>query len=687
MKRIFHFFRILMLLLIFEPLQADDVRGMFFYHQRLDDLRQNITKAKNPEEKIRNYLLLSKMYQIISADKASAYADSAIFLSHSAELHSLEADALLLKARVYMIGYVTDSANLFLDRAYNKALKCKAYSSLGYILTTQAIKSMYENDKGVFLDEINQAEKYFKLAEDYEGLVYAYNTRASLYISLNLYEEARSYIHSAMEEADKLNDQSFKIPIQLKQADLLSSTGNHQQAISLILLNIPYLKKNNLVYLEISSLRSISSLYIKLGEYNKALEYAYDAYDKCKPLGFHLLASDLLTLIGNIFHRTNNYDLSIRMNHQARTLRYYNHFPLACFNSYYNLGALFGAINQIDSSLYWLNQAMALANKYNNIETKALTAELFYQTYESAGLYEPALNYFQLWSEYKAQRNQTVTKNAFRALQATLDVQRQKEQYELNTKRIQTRLIFSYLLAGLTLLVIIIALLLIRSYKNKIKVQYSQMRERLLRMQMNPHFIFNALIAIQSYIYKNDTSKAIGFLDDFSNLISLFLTSSSKDFIPLSEELSIIRYYLEIQQLRFDDKFEYEIEVSPELKTEKIAIPPLLIQPFIENSIEHGFNDIKIKGHLKIVYTRQGKNLMIYILDNGIGLSRSRDQNPDPHKHKPMAIPITKERLEILNRRFRREQIQFKVTDNLTSGSVYPGTRVEFSIPLIDWKT
>jgi len=213
------------------------------------------------------------------------------------------------------------------------------------------------------------------------------------------------------------------------------------------------------------------------------------------------------------------------------------------------------------------------------------------------------------------------------------------------------------------------------------------MRERLLRMQMNPHFIFNALIAIQSYIYKNDTSKAIGFLDDFSNLISLFLTSSSKDFIPLSEELSIIRYYLEIQQLRFDDKFEYEIEVSPELKTEKIAIPPLLIQPFIENSIEHGFNDIKIKGHLKIVYTRQGKNLMIYILDNGIGLSRSRDQNPDPHKHKPMAIPITKERLEILNRRFRREQIQFKVTDNLTSGSVYPGTRVEFSIPLIDWKT
>ena len=107
-KRIFHFFRILMLLLIFEPLQADDVRGMFFYHQRLDDLRQNITKAKNPEEKIRNYLLLSKMYQIISADKASAYADSAIFLSHSAELHSLEADALLLKARVYMIGYVTD---------------------------------------------------------------------------------------------------------------------------------------------------------------------------------------------------------------------------------------------------------------------------------------------------------------------------------------------------------------------------------------------------------------------------------------------------------------------------------------------------------------------------------------------------------------------------------------------------
>lgn len=686
LKKLFYSVGIVLLLFILKPMKAEDVRGNFLYRQNIDDLKQSLSRAKSPESKIRAYLSLSKMYQIISAKEASAYADSAIILSHSAKLPSLKADAFLLKARVYMIGYVTDSANLFLDSAYNEALKYKAHSSLGYILTTQAIKSMYENDKGIFLDEINQAEEYFKLAKDYEGLIYAYLTRAGLFINLNLFDEARHDLDLAKELANKLKDPSLKIFLLLKEADLLSALGNHQQAISLILLNMPNIRKDSLVYLESSCLRSISMLYIKLGEYNKALEYAYEAYDKCKPLNFNLMASDLLTLIANIFHRTNNFDLSIRLNHQARALRYYNHFPLSYFNSCYNLAALYGALNQIDSSLYWLNQAEIIADRYNNIETKALTAELYYQIFEQAGLYESAIHYFQLWSTFKAQRDQIVTKNAFRALKATLDVQRQKEQYQLNENRVRNRLIFSYLLAGLTLLAIIIAFLLVRSYKNKIRLQYNQMRERLLRMQMNPHFIFNALIAIQSYIYKNDSSKAINLLDNFSALIRLFLTSSSKDFIPLSEELDIIRYYLEIQQIRFDDKFEYEIEVSPKLEPEKIAIPPLLIQPFIENSIEHGFNGIKIKGQLKIIYTKQEKNLMIYVLDNGIGYCRSIRQNPNMKNHKSMAIPITKQRLEILNRRFRREQIQFRVTDNSAPGSVYPGTRIEFSIPLIDMK-
>jgi LytS/YehU family sensor histidine kinase len=157
--------------------------------------------------------------------------------------------------------------------------------------------------------------------------------------------------------------------------------------------------------------------------------------------------------------------------------------------------------------------------------------------------------------------------------------------------------------------------------QTKIKQQQreAEMSQTLLRAQMNPHFVFNAMSVIQSYIYENDTVNSSRFLVNFSRLMRLILENSSKEFIPIETEVEILQKYLETQKLRFEDRFTYDINISPEIITEHAMIPPMITQPFIENAIEHGQLNTTEGGFIHISINKENEMLQIVIIDNGIG--------------------------------------------------------------------
>jgi sensor histidine kinase YesM len=207
--------------------------------------------------------------------------------------------------------------------------------------------------------------------------------------------------------------------------------------------------------------------------------------------------------------------------------------------------------------------------------------------------------------------------------------------------------------AGIALLVLILggfAFNQQRKFKHQQAV--SDMEQRMLRLQMNPHFIFNALASIQNYILQSDTKESVSYLAKFGKLMRQILEHSREEFITIEEETDMLRNYLEIQQLRFKNRFDFKIEIDPAIDPTELQIPPLFAQPFVENAIEHGLKDKTSDGLITIRFSPEGKNIRLEVEDNGSGINTTSISNKT---HKSLASIISRERLEILSKRLKME--------------------------------
>ncbi len=231
--------------------------------------------------------------------------------------------------------------------------------------------------------------------------------------------------------------------------------------------------------------------------------------------------------------------------------------------------------------------------------------------------------------------------------------------------------------------------LLMEYRENKLKEKHfiELLEQKLLRTQMNPHFIFNALGAIQSYIFTHNPIEAGTYLARFADLMRSILYSSKEEFISLEKEIESLKNYLIIQQLRFENKFDFSFEIDPVINTEFIGVPPLLIQPFLENSIEHGFKELERKGMIRIKIKQEKDKLKIVVEDNGKGIEKIKDKSQkikvsEGSKHKSMALQIIKKRLKILNKE-KDGKFDLKVENIINNVGEITGVRIIFFVPVI----
>jgi len=219
----------------------------------------------------------------------------------------------------------------------------------------------------------------------------------------------------------------------------------------------------------------------------------------------------------------------------------------------------------------------------------------------------------------------------------------------------------------------------------QLKSRYKNVRhqQRLLRSQMNPHFIFNALSAIQVYILEHDIEKSSRFLTDFARLMRQVLRNSTHDYISLKEEVQILKYYLELQRLRFSESFDYGLHIDDSLKIEHVMVPPMLTQPFIENAIEHGIKPIGSEGQIQIHFKNDKNRVVVEVEDNGIGIDASKEASEKERSHESMAIKITRERLDML-RRDSGGRTELSIRDKKQINPFDRGTIVRIVIPLVE---
>ncbi|MDT0621039.1 tetratricopeptide repeat-containing sensor histidine kinase [Croceitalea vernalis] len=223
----------------------------------------------------------------------------------------------------------------------------------------------------------------------------------------------------------------------------------------------------------------------------------------------------------------------------------------------------------------------------------------------------------------------------------------EQQLFEENNKR-QKWLIYS-LLFGMFLLGIA-AFFYYRS-NNQQKLANNLLALKSLRTQMNPHFIFNALNSVNNYIAKSDERSANRFLSEFSVLMRTVLENSEEDFIPLTRELELLELYIKLEHSRFPDKFDYEVQIDSNVDVAAFEIPPMLLQPYIENSIWHGLRYKEVKGFLKIEVRQLTQSLLqIEIKDNGIGRKKSAElKTQNQKKQRSKGMGNIKKRIAILN--------------------------------------
>jgi sensor histidine kinase YesM len=216
------------------------------------------------------------------------------------------------------------------------------------------------------------------------------------------------------------------------------------------------------------------------------------------------------------------------------------------------------------------------------------------------------------------------------------------------------------------------------------KLKLLEAEKRSLLSQMNPHFIFNSLNSIQHFIVQNDEFLANSYLTNFSSLIRRILDNSKKNLINLNEEITVLELYLQMEKLRFEDDFHYDIIRDQQIDYNEAMIPPMLLQPIVENAIWHGLMPLKSKGNLSISFLKEHDFVHCRVEDNGIGREKAAKLKGKKEPHLSTGLVNVEERIRLMNL-INAKPIELKITDLTDDRHEAAGTLVEIKLP-INWQ-
>ena len=239
--------------------------------------------------------------------------------------------------------------------------------------------------------------------------------------------------------------------------------------------------------------------------------------------------------------------------------------------------------------------------------------------------------------------------------------------------------------AAIVIVVILVLLILMIVYvlqirKKQAELKQNILQQQVLRSQMNPHFIFNVLGSIQNFMLQNDTRKASDFLSKFATLTRATLNNSAVETITLANEIDMLTNYIELEKMRSNSSFDFRIDYDDDLEVDFIKIPPMLIQPFVENSIKHGLVNLDRPGLLKIKITDKTDWIEFVIEDNGNGIVEKEEKKTG---HKSMAMIIFEKRRRLIQQKYNKD-FKFELINLKDVNQAQSGVRVIIDIPIID---
>ncbi|WP_264565906.1 histidine kinase [Flavobacterium sp. N3904] len=547
------------------------------------------------------------------------------------------------------------------------------------------IAQNYERLANEFLNKSDnaKAEEYFKKAITSYTKLKLVDDKTRVTRSLAKVQESQKKYNSAIENYDKASsisaDKSIE-KINENDANRLRSVASPVAQESYVNSNIELLKKEN-------KEEEVSAAYVQKAEnslkqknkevaiesYNQALTYA-----KGKPAAIIKINNE----IAKVYASDNQFDKAIDINEkllkEAKTKEDFN----TQIKQLQSLATLYFKKEEPNKAITALEEAFVLAlQKGNSAEAKKSLISLT-QYYNKQGKNKESLAlYDQFIQNFDQLVQSDTTLMDTKAFQVSEDKIRQLEKEKsLKDELITKKNTFNYFLLGSIGLLLLLFIWIVKTLFS-IKTKNKEIALQSLRREMNPHFIFNSLNSVNQFISENKELEANKYLTSYSNLMRNTMENSNKDFITLDNELEQLKKYLELEHLRFQDKFDFKISVDPELDAERTMVPNMIIQPHLENAIWHGLRYLDFKGLLQFQVQLVNGKVAIRIEDNGIGLTKSQELKTSNQKaHESRGMSNTKERIGLLNELYKRN-ITFQIAEKALPET---GTIVEIVFPLID---
>lgn len=452
------------------------------------------------------------------------------------------------------------------------------------------------------------------------------------------YDEAEKYTMKSL-QAYKKSKMTVNPALYLSLGNIEAKRENFEKAIGYFDKVIEIGKKNNqFIAMLINSLSAKSSMLIDLGKVDEAYKVSSEA--------LKLLNENKIDFIAGVI--------------------YMNHGRAAATKKLYDEAELY-AQKGLESCKLTGNQQL-VCDSYS----------ILYQVYKEKKDFQKSLQYYE---EYVNLRDTLVNQESNLKLSRIIIENEAEQKQTLANAEIKKQKTIKLATIGTSSIVLLSGIFLFIGFRKRqrikqnqkeilLKAKISDMELKALRLQMNPHFIFNSLNSISDYIQKNDIQKADYYLTKFAKLMRGILESSEEKEIPIADELKMLELYMTLESSRLNNKFTYEILVDNDIDVENTFIPPLILQPFIENSIWHGLANKEGEGRIIIQITKDNSMLNCIVEDNGIG----RNAN-ESITRKSYGMKITKDRLEVLNK-MKNTNASVNLID------LEKGTRVEVKLPL-----
>jgi len=650
---------------------------------------------------IRAGVLNSLAVELSSSDyeKGLKYADSAIVLSTAIKADKKLATAYFAKARNLSSGGDDSLAIINYQKAYLLYLKTGNFTACATSLQNMGISYYNLSDYSLAAERHSAALDIFKKVRNDRGTAAALNSLGIIAMEVADYTKAMELYFESLKLAKKIEDSTLLANSYSNIGIVYKNLGDLNKALVYQNIALQLNIKRQMAYETAKCYNNIAIVYSVMEQsdkaiesYNKALaineklKYSFGIASNYLNLGIELLATNkILEAYGSMKKAESLFKKIGDRNSEAVAIKVQSSLLMNAPDSI--LRFLKIPVSQRNTQCLSMHQkALEVFRETEDISNVADVESEMSTLYERMGDLKNSLHYFKEYSLHKDSMAVEDKKSEIERSELKFQFEAKEQQLKLENAQRSTALKEAemkrkYYMAGSVCLLLLsggafVAYkqrkdVLVKKKEVELNAAVKESEFKALRLQMNPHFMFNSLNSIADFIDKNKSQTASDFAVKFSKLMRMILEYSEQQEITLKEEIDLLELYLKLESIRLSPKLNYHIDIDKEADADNILILPMLIQPFVENSIIHGITPLNNSGNIKISFLIQQNELEIVIDDDGVGMHAAKTTN----ERKSMAMKITSERIALYNEKYHANA-------SLQLIALNPGTRVQLRMPL-----